>query len=448
MKLGVFGSGYVGLVTATCFAEMGNHIWCVDIDADRVADLNSGKCPIYEPGLEAMLAKHHSTGHLKFSTDADEMIRSCDIIFIAVGTPAKKSGEADLKYVLAVANDIGEQLQKYKIVVNKSTVPIGSTDQVREVIQQALDKRGEQIEFDVVSNPEFLKESCAVEDCIRPDRIVIGSSSGKAIGIMRTLYAPFNRIRDKLIVMDERSAEMTKYAANAMLATKISFMNEMSRIADAVGADIEQVRGGIGADKRIGAHFIYAGAGYGGSCFPKDIRALIKTAAAYELPAHMLRATHKINEQQKQVLLEKILQYFEQDISGKTFALWGLGFKPGTDDIREAPSRAIMKGLWANHANVAAYDPKAMPNIEKTYGERSDLTLCDSPEAALEGADALIVVTEWHVFRSPDFDLIKTTLRHPVIFDGRNLYDPDYLQQMGIQYYGVGRCNHLLAEAN
>lgn len=441
MKLGVFGSGYVGLVTATCFAEMGNHIHCVDVDANRVKRLNKGECPIYEPGLEDMLASNREAGRIVFSTDAKAMIAESDILFIAVGTPPQEDGSADLQHVLAVAKTIGECINGYKVIVDKSTVPVGTADKVKATIQQALQQRKKAVEFDVVSNPEFLKEGCAVEDCMRPDRIVIGTSSKKAAQIMKTLYASFNRNHDKLIVMDERSAEMTKYAANAMLATKISFMNEMSRIAEKVGADIENVRIGIGSDNRIGFKFIYPGCGYGGSCFPKDVQALMKTADESGHHADMLHAVHDVNERQKQVLLNKVLAHFNNKVSGKTFALWGLSFKPNTDDVREAPSRVIMEGLWKKGASIQAFDPEAMDSIEHIYGKRKDLKLCKSPETALQGADALIIVTEWTVFRSPDFELIKSTLSEPVIFDGRNLYDPAYLQSQGIKYYAIGRGN-------
>ena len=441
MKLGVFGSGYVGLVTATCFAEMGNHIHCVDVDDKRVKRLNKGECPIYEPGLEDMLTRNCKAGRIVFSTDAITMIQECDILFIAVGTPPQEDGSADLQHVLAVANTIGQHLNEYKVIIDKSTVPVGTADKVRATICQALVNRGADIEFDVVSNPEFLKEGCAIEDCMRPDRIVVGTSSDKAAQIMRTLYAPFNRNHDKLIIMDERSAEMTKYAANAMLATKISFMNEMSCIAEKVGADIEHVRLGIGSDSRIGFQFIYSGCGYGGSCFPKDVQALTRMADDSGHRAEMLHAVHDVNERQKHVLLDKVLNHFDNNVAGKTFALWGLSFKPNTDDVREAPSRVIMEGLWQQGAKIQAFDPEAMSSITDIYGKRKDLTLCETPELVLQNADALIVVTEWTTFRSPDFNLIRETLSESVIFDGRNLYDPGYLQSLGIQYYAIGRGN-------
>ena len=438
MKISVFGSGYVGLVTATCFAQMGNHVVCVDINAQRVAMLNDGGCPLYEPGLENMLADNVNAGRIHFTTDASEAIGHGEVIFIAVGTPPRENGSADLQYVDQVAQTIGEHINDYTVIVDKSTVPVGTADRVREHIQQALDHRGKQIDFDVVSNPEFLKEGSAVNDCMRPDRIIIGSRSERAIELIRVLYAPFNRNHDKLMVMDERSAELTKYAANAMLATKISFMNEMSRIAEQVEADIEHVRRGIGSDPRIGYSFIYPGPGYGGSCFPKDVQALRHTAQEHAYDAKMLNTVHQVNELQKRVLFEKLQRHFG-DLTGRTIAIWGLAFKPNTDDIRDASSLVTMESLWQAGAAVQAYDPEAMGSVQRYYGERADLKLCDSMESTLEGADALVVVTEWNAFRSPDFDLIAQQLSAPVIFDGRNLYDPQYLKGRGFTYYGIGR---------
>lgn len=439
MRISVFGSGYVGLVTGTCFAQMGNDVICVDVDAARVERLQHGECPLFEPGLPKLLAQNIEQGRLQFTTDAKMAVEHGDIIFIGVGTPPEEDGSADLQYVLQVAKTIGEHINDYKVVVNKSTVPVGTADKVSAQIAAVLAASGRNIEFDVLSNPEFLKEGAAVADCMKPDRIVIGSDSERATEMMHILYAPFNRNHDKVMVMDVRSAELTKYAANAMLATKISFMNEMSRIADNVGADVEQVRLGIGADSRIGYSFIYPGCGYGGSCFPKDVQALKKIAADAGCEGDILNAVHEVNETQKSVLLNKIINRFGDDLSGKTFAIWGLAFKPNTDDIREAPARVIMEGLWARGAKVKAYDPEAMANIASVYGERDDLALVDSSERALDNADALIVVTEWMSFRSPDFSMIKSKLNSPVLFDGRNLYEPTYLQKQGIEYHAIGR---------
>jgi len=439
MKIAVFGSGYVGLVTGTCFAEVGNHVTCIDIDTARVARLNQAECPIYEPGLTELLKKNLGEQRLHFTTDAAKAISESQIIFIAVGTPQADDGSANMSYVWEVAKTIGQHINDYRVVVNKSTVPVGTGDKVHEIIQAELTKRGLSLEFDVVSNPEFLKEGSAITDCMRPDRIVIGSSSDKATEKMHALYAPFNRNHERMIIMDVRSAELTKYAANAMLATKISFMNEMSRIAEKVGADIEQVRHGIGSDARIGYSFIYPGCGYGGSCFPKDVLALQHTAKSHHYHTQILQAVHEVNQRQKHVLLEKIHQHFGNNLAGKTFAVWGLAFKPNTDDIRDASSRVLLEGLWQAGAKVQAYDPEAMPNIAKAYGNRNDLILCDHAENALEQADALVVVTEWTVFKSPDFDVIKQKLNSSVIFDGRNLYDTKLLKSLGFRYYSIGR---------
>lgn len=442
MRISIFGSGYVGLVTGACLAEVGNHVVCVDIDQSKIARLQSGEVPIYEPGLDELIAYNCAEGRLRFTTEIGDAIAHGQVIFIAVGTPPEEDGSADLRHVLAVARSIGAHLtddEGFKVIVDKSTVPVGTADRVRATIQSELDKRGLTIKFDVVSNPEFLKEGAAIDDFNRPDRIIVGAEQAESITLLRALYAPFNRNHDRLLIMDTRSAEMAKYAANAMLATKISFMNEIASMAERVGADIEMVRTGIGSDPRIGWHFIYAGAGYGGSCFPKDVRALAATARAMEMNPALLDAVEKVNEAQKKAIPTKILEHFGSDLKGRTFALWGLAFKPNTDDMREAPSRTLMESLWTAGAKVVAYDPAAMPVAETLYGGREDFRLAKHPEHVLEGADALIVMTEWPVFRSPDFDAIRARLKEPVIFDGRNLYDPEYLAQIGFVYYGVGR---------
>jgi len=439
MKVTIFGTGYVGLVTGACLAEMGNHVVCVDIDADKVERLKRGEIPIYEPGLEPIVKRNHASGQLDFTTDAAPAIEHGQVIFIAVGTPPDEDGSADLKYVLSVARTVGKHLDRYAVVVNKSTVPVGTADKVRSAVAAELSARGAAVEFDVVSNPEFLKEGDAVEDCLRPDRIVIGSSSERAVNVLRKLYAPFNRNHDRTVVMDERSAELTKYAANAMLATKISFMNEIANIAERVGADVELVRQGIGSDPRIGYHFIYPGAGYGGSCFPKDVQALERTARGVGYEARLLGAVEAVNHDQKTKLFELISRHFEGQLKGKTVALWGLAFKPNTDDMREASSRSLMEALWAAGVSVRAYDPEAREETRRIYGERTDLTLCDGAYQALEGADVLAIVTEWKAFRSPDFARIRSVLTSPAIFDGRNLYDPAAVEEAGLAYYGVGR---------
>ena len=439
MKVTIFGTGYVGLVTGTCLAEMGNHVLCVDVDADKIARLERGEIPIFEPGLEPLVQRNHEAGRLAFSTNPEAAVAHGDTIFIAVGTPPDEDGSADLKYVLAVARSIGENLTGYAVVVDKSTVPVGTADRVRAEIDAALNQRGVEIAFDVVSNPEFLKEGNAVDDCMKPDRIVIGSSSSRAIDLLKSLYAPFNRNHDRIVVMDERSAELTKYAANAMLATKISFMNEIANIAEHVGADVEMVRHGIGSDPRIGYSFIYPGTGYGGSCFPKDVQALERTAHSNGYKARLLGAVEAVNRDQKRKLFDLLSRHFGGNLRGKTIALWGLAFKPNTDDMREAPSRVLMEALWQAGARVRAYDPQARGETSRIYGKRDDLVLCDDPSAALEDADALAVVTEWKVFRSPDFAHIKASLKNPVIFDGRNLYDPVMVESAGLAYYGIGR---------
>ena len=439
MNITIFGTGYVGLVTGTCFAEVGNHVVCVDVDEDKVARLNRGEVPIYEPGLEPLVAKNREAGRLRFTTDAAEGVAHGEFQFIAVGTPPDEDGSADLRHVLTVARTIGGQMTGHKIVVDKSTVPVGTADRVREALAEALAGRDVDSSFDVVSNPEFLKEGAAVEDFMKPDRVIVGTDDEDTASRLRQLYAPFNRNHDRLIMMDVRSAELTKYAANAMLATKISFMNELANIADRVGADIERVRIGIGSDPRIGYHFIYPGAGYGGSCFPKDVKALARTGYDVDYTPQLLQAVEDVNDRQKSYLFSRLREHFDGDLRGRTVALWGLAFKPNTDDMREASSRRLMESLWEAGATVRAFDPKAMDETRRIYGERNGLTLCDSPEAALEGADALAILTEWNLFRSPDFDHIRRTLREPVIFDGRNLYEPDALSRMGFHYYAIGR---------
>ncbi|THD06668.1 UDP-glucose dehydrogenase family protein [Rhodanobacter lindaniclasticus] len=439
MKVTIFGTGYVGLVTGACLAEMGNHVVCVDIDEAKVERLKQGVIPIFEPGLDAIVRRNHAEGRLDFTTDAATAIAHGELIFIAVGTPPDEDGSADLSYVLAVARSVGQHLDRYVVVVNKSTVPVGTADRVRETVAAELAARKASVEFDVVSNPEFLKEGAAVEDCLRPDRIIVGSSSPRAVAVLRRLYAPFNRNHERLVVMDERSAELTKYAANAMLATKISFMNEIANIAERVGADVELVRRGIGADPRIGYHFIYPGAGYGGSCFPKDVQALERTASSHGYQAQLLDAVEAVNRRQKGKLFELISRHFGGELRGKTIAVWGLAFKPNTDDMREAPSRPLLEALWQAGARVRAFDPEAQAETRRLYGERDDLLLCEDATTAAQGADALVVVTEWKAFRSPDFVRLRDTLAGAVIFDGRNLYDPAAVEEAGLAYYGIGR---------
>jgi UDPglucose 6-dehydrogenase len=448
MKVTIFGSGYVGLITGTCLAEVGNQVVCVDVDARKIERLNRGEIPIHEPGLEDLVQRNSQAGRLTFTTDFAAGVAHGLFQFIAVGTPPDEDGAADLQYVLGVARSIGEHMDEYRIVVTKSTVPVGTADRVRATLQNRLAARSAEVEFDVVSNPEFLKEGNAVEDFMRPDRIIVGTDNPRTTELLRVLYAPFNRNHDRLMAMDIRSAELTKYAANAMLATKISFMNELANLAERLGADIERVRIGIGSDPRIGYDFIYPGCGYGGSCFPKDVRALARTAEQVGYQPQLLQAVEAVNHRQKQVLLAKISAHFDGDLRGRTFALWGLAFKPNTDDMREAPSRTLMEALWEHGATVRAYDPEAMEEARRLYGERPDLVLCDTPESAATGADALVVVTEWHVFRSPDFDSLKSTLLQPVIFDGRNLYNPQLLSRLGFVYYSIGRGELEQAEPN
>lgn len=439
MRVSVFGSGYVGLVTGACLAEVGNEVLCIDIDPSKIDRLNQGDIPIYEPGLDIIVRRNMGSGRLRFTTDVDQAVQHGLFQFIAVGTPPDEDGSADLQYVLAVATSIGERLEDYRVVVNKSTVPVGTADKVRQTMAEVLQKRQKKVEFDVVSNPEFLKEGAAIEDFMKPDRIVVGTDNPRTTELLRALYAPFNRNHDRLVCMDIRSAELTKYAANAMLATKISFMNELANLAERLGADIEKVRLGIGSDPRIGYHFIYPGCGYGGSCFPKDVKALERTARDVGYSAALLQAVESVNGRQKQRLVEKIRDYFHGELAGKTFALWGLAFKPNTDDMRDASSRVIMEALWAAGARVRAYDPVAMQEAQRLYPDQTGLVLCNDTDETLQGADALIIVTEWNVFRSPDFDRLKSMLTHPVIFDGRNLYDPSRMQTLGFDYFGIGR---------
>ena len=440
MKVTIFGSGYVGLVSGACLADVGNEVVCVDIDQAKIDMLQRGEVPIYEPGLDQLVRSNQAAGRLSFTTDVAEGVAHGLFQFIAVGTPPDEDGSADLQYVLAVAASIGEHMDGYKVVIDKSTVPVGTADKVRARIGEVLQARAESaLEFDVVSNPEFLKEGDAIDDFMKPDRIIVGTDNPRTGELLRALYAPFNRNHERVISMDIRSAELTKYAANAMLATKISFMNELANIAERVGADIEQVRIGIGSDPRIGYNFIYPGIGYGGSCFPKDVQALERSARDLGYHAQILESVEQVNYRQKEVLFHKIKHHFGGNLKGKVIALWGLAFKPNTDDMREAPSRVLMQALWDAGARVQAYDPEAMEETARIYGPRDELLLCDSPEAALQGADALAVATEWKVFRSPNFDTIAAALSTPVIFDGRNIYDPNYLKGKGFTYYSIGR---------
>ena len=438
MRITIFGSGYVGLVTGACLADAGNQVVCVDVDERKIAMLKRGEVPIHEPGLDAVVKRNFDAGRLSFTTNAKEGVDHGQFQLIAVGTPPDEDGSADLRYVLAVARTIGQHMTEYKVVITKSTVPVGTADKVRAEVARSLAERKASIEYDTVSNPEFLKEGAAIADFMKPDRVVVGTDSERAADLMRALYEPFTRNRDRMIVMDVRSSELTKYAANAMLATKISFMNELANLAEHFGADIEAVRNGIGSDPRIGHAFIYPGVGYGGSCFPKDVKALRRSAAEVGYRESILAAVETVNERQKAVLFEKIKAHFG-DLKGRTVAVWGLAFKPNTDDMREAPSRVLMEALWAAGAKVRAYDPVAMPECVRIYGERPDLLLCKDSDETLEGADALAIVTEWREFRSPDFDRIKSALKAPVIFDGRNLYDPAHMARTGFSYYAIGR---------
>ena len=438
MRITIFGTGYVGLVTGACFAESGNHVCCVDIDLAKVEALRRGEIPIFEPGLAELVEQNTAANRLFFTTDAEEGIRHGTIIFIAVGTPANEDGSSDLRYVETVAHTIGSMLARPTLIVNKSTVPVGSADLVRSIIRDELDRREVQIPFDVVSNPEFLKEGAAIDDFMRPDRIVVGTENPQSIELMRQVYQPFNRNHNRFMVMDIRSAELTKYAANAMLSMKISFMNEIANIAERTGANIENIRLGIGSDSRIGYDFIYAGIGYGGSCFRKDNRQLENTALNHGYDARMIRAIEDVNQRQKRVLLDKILDHFDHDVRGKTFAIWGLAFKPRTDDMRDAPSRVVVEGLLDAGAHVQAYDPEAMDSTRALYGDRAGLDLCRSRDDAVRNADALVICTEWRQFKSPDWELLRTELRELVIFDGRNIYDPERTVREGFTYYGIG----------
>ena len=439
MRITIFGSGYVGLVSGACFADAGNRVLCVDIDAGKIERLQRGEVPIHEPGLEALIVRNARAGRLTFTTDAAAGIAHGEVILIAVGTPPDEDGSADLRHVLAVARTVGAHLDGYRIVVDKSTVPVGTADRVRTEIAKALAARGVDHPFDVVSNPEFLKEGAAITDFVKPDRVVIGTDSPRAIETLCALYDPFTRNRDRLIVMDQRSAELTKYAANAMLATRISFMNEMANLAEKLGADIEHVRNGIGSDPRIGYVFLYAGVGYGGSCFPKDIQALVRTAASVGMPTRILDAVESVNNHQKSLLAEKIKRRFGETLNGKKIAVWGLSFKPDTDDMREAPSLVLIAELIRCGASVIAYDPIAMNEARRMLGPESQLRYGDSPMAVLQGADALAIVTEWKEFRSPDFSAMRERLKTPIVFDGRNLYDPNELLSKGLEYHPIGR---------
>ena len=439
MNITVFGIGYVGLVHASILADVGHHVVCVDIDQNKVDALKKGIIPIYEPGLTPIVVKNHKAGRLEFTTDSKLGVDHGEIQFIAVGTPPDEDGSADLKYVLAVAETIATHMNESKIIIDKSTVSVGTADKVKVKVKQVLEKRVVSHSFHVVSNPEFLKEGSAVADCQRPDRIVVGTDSKEVVDILRELYAPLNRDQNRLIVMDVKSAELTKYAANCMLATKISFMNEMANLAERLGADIEAVRNGIGSDSRIGYQFIYPGCGYGGSCFPKDVQALIHTADDIGFEAEILKSVESVNYRQKEKLFEMVSNHFDGSLSGKIFALWGLSFKPNTDDMREAPSRVLMESLWQAGATVQAYDPESMSECQRIYGQRSDLMLMESQESVLNQADALIIVTEWHHFRAVDLESIKQALKQPVVFDGRNLFDPVRMSEHRIIYYSIGR---------
>jgi UDPglucose 6-dehydrogenase len=446
MRVTIFGSGYVGLVTGACLAEAGNHVVCVDVDAGKVERLNQGEVPIHESGLEALIKRNKEAGRIEFTTDAAHGVEHGLFQLIAVGTPPDEDGSADLRHVLSVARTIGERIGRYAIVITKSTVPVGTADKVRAEVTKALAGRNAKLEFDVVSNPEFLKEGAAIQDFMKPDRVVVGTDNPRTTELMRALYEPFTRNHDRLIVMDIRSAELTKYAANAMLATKISFMNELANVAERVGADIEKVRIGIGSDPRIGYSFIYPGTGYGGSCFPKDVKALIRSAHEVHYEPVVLKAVEQVNERQKSILVRKLARAYDGRLAGRTVALWGLAFKPNTDDMREAPSRVILDALLAAGARVRAYDPVAMEEARRAYAGQQELTLCHDAYAAAEGADALLIVTEWQEFRSPDFERLKELLARPLILDGRNLYDPVLLARLGFDYHAIGRGRPLVAD--
>ncbi|MCF8382896.1 MAG: UDP-glucose/GDP-mannose dehydrogenase family protein [Chlorobium sp.] len=439
MKITIFGSGYVGLVTGACFAEVGNEVLCVDIDQTKIDRLKNGEIPIYEPGLDTIVHENSRKGRLKFTSDILEGVEFGLYQFIAVGTPPDEDGSADLRHVLSVAESIGTHMQEYRIIINKSTVPVGTADLVREKVLSVLNERNAGIDFDVVSNPEFLKEGDAVNDFMKPERIVVGVDNPRTRELLRFLYSPFNRSHERFIAMDIRSAELTKYAANSMLATKISFMNEIANIAERVGADVEEVRRGIGSDSRIGFSFIYPGVGYGGSCFPKDVQALERTARKHGYDSRILQAVEAVNNDQKSSIVGKIREHFNGNLKGLIIALWGLAFKPNTDDMREAPSRRVMQDLWEAGATVRVYDPVAIEEAKRIYGQRDGLFYASSPDDAVAGADALAILTEWLMFRSPDFEMIKRELKEPVIFDGRNIYNPDFMEQSGFTYYSIGR---------
>jgi len=439
MKVTVIGTGYVGLVSGACLAEMGNDVLCMDVDPRKIEMLERGEIPIWEPGLQEMVRRNVAAKRMRFTLDAARAVDHGTIQFIAVGTPPDEDGSADLQYVIAAARNVGRHMTDYKVVVDKSTVPVGTADRVRAAIAEELAARGIEVPYAVVSNPEFLKEGAAVEDFMRPDRIIVGADDEQAVFLMKALYSPFQRNHERLVVMDVRSAELTKYAANAMLATRISFMNELALLAERVGADIELVRQGMGSDPRIGYHFLYAGVGYGGSCFPKDVKALMRTAADSGRPMQVLAAVESANEAQKHVLAEKVGARFGEDLCGLHFALWGLAFKPNTDDMREAPSRVVIDDLIARGATVCAYDPVAMHEARRAFGTVEGLSFSEMPMQALEGADALLIVTEWKEFRSPDFDAIRAALRQPVLIDGRNMYPPELPRAAGLEYMSIGR---------
>ena len=439
MKITIIGTGYVGLVTGACLAEMGNHVMCLDVDAAKIKILEDGGIPIHEPGLLDVVKRNRAAGRLQFTTDVVAAVNHGTLQFIGVGTPPDEDGSADLQYVVAAARNVGRHMTDYKVIVDKSTVPVGTGEKVRAAVAEELAKRGVSVDFAIVSNPEFLKEGAAVEDFMRPDRIVVGADDERAILLMRSIYSPFMRNHDRLLVMDIKSAEFTKYAANSMLATRISFMNELALLAEKVGADIELVRKGIGSDPRIGTHFLYAGAGYGGSCFPKDVKALVKTAKDNGVTLQVLTAVEAANDKQKHVLVDKVVKRFGEDLSGRQFAVWGLSFKPNTDDMRDAPSRVVIAELARRGATVKAYDPVAMPEAKRVLEGTKGLSFVDNQTQALEGADALVIITEWKEFKSPDFDSIKSLLKQPVVIDGRNLYEPAFMRSLGIEYASIGR---------
>jgi UDPglucose 6-dehydrogenase len=445
MKVTIIGTGYVGLVTGACLSEMGNHVVCLDLDAKKIQVLNDGGIPIYEPGLKEIVQRNVAAGRLQFTTDVGLAVNHGTMQFIGVGTPPDEDGSADLQYVLAAARSIGRYMTDYKVVIDKSTVPVGTADKVRAVIAEELAQRGETVDFAVVSNPEFLKEGAAVEDFMRPDRIVIGADDERSVLLMRALYAPYIRSHERLLVMDVRSAEFTKYAANSMLATRISFMNELALLAEKVGADIELVRKGIGSDPRIGYQFLYAGTGYGGSCFPKDVNALMRTGKEYGIDLMVLNAVDRANARQKTVLVDKVVARFGSDLRGRRFAMWGLAFKPNTDDMRDAPSREVIEQLARMGATIVAYDPAAAEEAHRVLSHVEALRIVDNVVSTLEGADALLILTEWREFKSPDFEQIKSLLKKPVIFDGRNLYEPALMKELGFEYQGIGRGTNQIA---